>query len=156
VKVPAGVDTGTRLRLVGEGEHGRRGGPPGDLYVDILVREHETLRRRGEDVYSTVSLSFPQAVFGTTIEVDTLHGREPVEIAAGTVDGTELRLRGKGIQRLGGRGRGDHVVIATLSVPHPRDLSAEELESLRRFAELRGDDVKHDRGVLGRVRDLFG
>jgi molecular chaperone DnaJ len=155
VSVPAGVDLGTRLRRVGEGEHGQRGGPPGDLYVDILVREHSRFLRRGPDVLGKRAISFPEAVLGARLTVETLHGEEELEIPAGTRQGAQFRLRKKGIPRLDGRGQGDHVVEVEVEVPHPRDLDEERLELLQRWAELDGSEVR-DRRVLDRVRDLFG
>ena len=156
VKIPAGVDTGTRLRLTGEGEHGRRGGPAGDLYVDIFVEPHPQFEREGADTRSILDLSYSQAVLGTSVEAETLHGPERVEIPSGTPDGKEFRLAGKGIDRLDGRGRGDHFVRARVVIPRPRELSEEQEELLRRLAELEGKEVKGERGMIGRVRDLFG
>jgi len=156
VKIPAGVDTGTRLRLTSEGEHGRRGGPAGDLYVDIFVEPHAQFEREGAHTRSKLDLSYSQAVLGTSVEAATLHGLVPLEIPAGTPDGKEFKLAGKGIDRLDGRGRGDHFVRARVVVPQPRELSEEQLELLRRLAELEGNEVKGERGVIGRVRDLFG
>jgi len=156
VKIPAGVDTGTRLRLTSEGEHGRRGGPAGDLYVDIFVEPHAQFEREGAHTWSKLDLSYSQAVLGTSVEAATLHGLVPLEIPAGTPDGKEFKLAGKGIDRLDGRGRGDHFVRARVVVPQPRELSEEQLELLRRLAELEGNEVKGERGVIGRVRDLFG
>ncbi len=156
VKIPAGVDTGTRLRLSGEGEHGRRGGPTGDLYVDIAVEPHERFDRQGPHVVSEIQLSYPQAVLGTRVTAATLHGDEIVDVPAGTGDGTQFRLRGKGIEQLNGFGQGDHIVVARLRVPHPKELEDAELEALRDLAELAGDEVKEERRVLDRVRDLFG
>jgi len=156
VKIPAGVDTGTRLRLTSEGEHGRRGGPAGDLYVDIFVEPHAQFEREGAHTRSKLDLSYSQAVLGTSVEATTLHGLVPLEVPAGTPDGKEFKLAGKGIDRLDGRGRGDHFVRARVVVPQPRELSEEQLELLRRLAELEGNEVKGERGVIGRVRDLFG
>jgi molecular chaperone DnaJ len=156
VKIPAGVDTGTRLRLTSEGEHGRRGGPAGDLYVDIFVEPHAQFEREGAHTRSKLDLSYSQAVLGTSVEAATLHGLVPLEISAGTPDGKEFKLAGQGIDRLDGRGRGDHFVRARVVVPQPRELSEEQLELLRRLAELEGNEVKGERGVIGRVRDLFG
>ncbi|MCZ6508585.1 MAG: molecular chaperone DnaJ [Acidobacteria bacterium] len=155
ISVPAGVDTNTRLRRAGEGEHGRHGGAPGDLYVDIVVRPHERFERRGADVLGSVRITFPEAVLGADLQVDTLHGKADLEIPAGTTHGALFRLRRKGIARLDGRGRGDHVVQAEVEVPHPRDLDDERLELLQRWAELDGSNVR-ERRVLDRVRDLFG
>ena len=156
VKIPAGVDTGTRLRLTGEGEHGRRGGGRGDLYVDIDVAPHERFQRSGADVYSEVNVSFSQAVFGAEIDIGTLHGEVPFDLPSGTQSGEEFRLRGKGIERLDRRGRGDHLTRARVEVPHPKDLSEQEQDLLRQLAELGGRSVRGDRKVLDRVKDLFG
>jgi molecular chaperone DnaJ len=158
VKIPAGVDTGARLRLSGEGEHGRRGGPAGDLYVVLQVRPHKQFRRDGSTVLSRLSIGYPQAVLGTTVEVDTLHGKAPLDIPAGTAHGRDFRLRGQGIDRLDGSGRGDHVVNIQVEVPNPRDLSDEEVQLLRRLAELSGQTVKEEKeGFVDRVKkNLFG
>jgi len=156
VKIPAGVDTGARLRLSGEGEHGRRGGPAGDLYVVLQVRPHKHFRRDGSTVLSRVTVSYPQAVLGTSIEVDILHGKSTLDVPAGTQHGRDFRLRGQGIPRLDGAGKGDHVVSVEVEVPQPRDLSPEELQLLRRLAELGGHPVKEEKGVIERVKNLFG
>jgi len=155
VRIPPGVDRGARLRLVGEGEHGRFGGPRGDLYVVIDVEPHPELERDGIHTHAEIELTFPQAVLGTKLEVATLWGRETVDVPPGTQPGTEFRLRGQGMPKLGASGRGDHVLHAVLQVPKPQELSAEQVEVVRRLAELQGSAVKEDKGVLGRVRDLF-
>ncbi len=155
VKIPAGVDTGARLRLVGEGEHGRRGGPAGDLYVVVQVRPHAKYRRDGATVFSKLALSYPQMVLGTNVEVDTLHGKASLDVPAGTAHGKDFRLRAQGIERLDGSGKGDHVVTVEVAVPNPRNLSDEEQQLLRRLAELGGHSVKEERGVLDRVKNLF-
>jgi molecular chaperone DnaJ len=154
VKIPAGVDTGQRLRLSGEGEHGRRGGPAGDLYVVLQVKPHERFQREGSTVLSSVPISYPQAVLGANIEVETIHGQAPLEIPAGTAQGREFRLRGQGIPRLDGHGKGDHVAVIEVEIPQPRDLSEEEVELLRKLAELSGKPVKEE-GLLDRVKNLF-
>jgi molecular chaperone DnaJ len=156
VKIPAGVDTGARLRLSGEGEHGRFGGPPGDLYVVLAVRQHKRFRRDGATVYSRLALSFSQAVLGTNVEVETLRGKAPLEVPPGTAYGRDFRLRGQGIDRLDGGGRGDQVVTVEIEVPNPRDLGEEEVQLLRRLAELGGHPVRDDKTVLDRVKNLFG
>jgi molecular chaperone DnaJ len=155
LSVPAGVDTGTRLRRAGEGEHGRRGGPPGDLYVDVVVRGHEKFERHGPDVLGKMVVSFPEAVLGAHLVVETLHGEEQLEIPPGTEHGAFFRLKRKGIVRLDGRGQGDHVVQILIRVPHPRDLDEERLDLVQRWAELDGSAVR-ERRVLDKVRDLFG
>ncbi|HVT57645.1 MAG TPA: molecular chaperone DnaJ [Thermoanaerobaculia bacterium] len=156
VKIPAGVDTGARLRLVGEGEHGRRGGPPGDLYVVLSVKPHKRFRRDGSTVYTRLAISFAQAVLGTGVEVETLRGKMPLEVPPGTAYGRDFRLRGQGVDRLDGGGRGDQVVTVEIEVPNPRDLSEEEIQLLRRLAELRGQPVRDEKTVLDRVKNLFG
>ncbi len=156
VKIPAGVDTGARLRLTGEGEQGRRGGRRGDLYVILHVAEHPVFEREGADVWSELELTFPQAALGATVEVETLHGPVELEVPPGTQPGKEFRLRSKGMPRLGASGKGDHRVRVAIAVPDPKHLSEEQTELLRRLAELEGKPVRaHDRGVLDKVRDLF-
>ncbi len=159
VKIPAGVDTGARLRLSGEGEHGRNGGPAGDLYVVLRVEEHAKFRRDGFDVLGVLEVSYAQAVIGTTASVETLQGSTELEVPPGTPHGKIFRLRGKGIERLGRGGRGDHIVQLEIEVPHPRDLDEERIELLRRLAELEGRPVKGG-GVFEKVKkvkkEIFG
>ena len=154
VTIPAGVDHGSRLRLSGEGEHGRHGGPPGDLYVVISVEPHERFVREGTTVLSEETVGYPQAVLGATVEVDTLHGPASLEIPPGTPPGHEFRLRGKGIDKIGRGGRGDHVVRMNVDVPHPRSLSEEETELLRKLAELGAYPVREK--VFDKVKKMFG
>lgn len=159
VTIPAGVDSGLRLRMRGEGEHGRRGGPPGDLDVVVQVEPHQRFERHGADVHEEVKLSYSQLVLGTSIEIQTLHGTESLRIPAATRSGHEFRLRGQGIPHLGrsGRGdhgRGDHVVHVVLRVPRPKDLSEEQITLLRQLAELDGVEV-NERGVMDKVKHLF-
>ncbi|MDH3744038.1 MAG: molecular chaperone DnaJ [Acidobacteriota bacterium] len=156
VKIPPGVDTGVRLRLAGEGEHSRRGGPAGDLFVDLAVVPHDVFYREGAHVSTSLEVSYPQAVLGTTMTIRTLHGDQELDIPAGTRQGSQFRLKGMGIDRLGRGGRGDHIVVIELAVPHPRDLSEEALDKLREMAELQGDEIREDRGVFDKVRNLFG
>ena len=155
LKIPPGVDSGSRLRLGGQGEHGLRGGPTGDLFVDLIVAPHEEFERAGADTLAPLLLSYAQLVLGTTVEVATLHGPEEVTVPAGSKPGSQFRLRGKGIPRLGGAGRGDHIVVAQLNVPRLKELSEEQHELLQRLAEIEGTPVKGERGVLERVKDLF-
>jgi molecular chaperone DnaJ len=155
VKIPPGVDTGARLRLTGEGEHGRVGGPPGDLYVVLAVKPHKQFRRDGANVHSRLSIAYAQAVLGTTLEVDTLRGKASLDVPPGTAYGRDFRLRGEGIDRLDGSGRGDQMVTVTLEVPDPKTLSEEEVTLLRRLAELRGLPVREEKTVLDRVKNLF-
>ncbi|MCP3958105.1 MAG: molecular chaperone DnaJ [bacterium] len=154
VTIPPGVDSGIRLRLRGEGEHGRRGGPPGDLDVLIRVKPHERFERHGSDVHEQIELTYSQLVLGTSIKVETLHDEESIKVPAGTSPGHEFRLRGKGIKDLNSHHRGDHIVHVALRVPKPRDLDDEYLDLLRKLAELEGAEV-HE-GVLSKVKNLFG
>ena len=156
VTIPAGVDDGARLRLTGEGEEGLDGGPSGDLYVVLRVQPHEHFRRDGAHVLGVVEATYPQLVMGATIDVDTLHGPVPLEIPPGTEPGEEFRLAGQGVQRLDGRGKGDHLVLVRLALPSMSELGDEERDLLRRLAEVQGKPVRERRGVKDRVRDLFG
>ncbi|MDY7096299.1 MAG: molecular chaperone DnaJ [Acidobacteriota bacterium] len=150
VKIPAGVDTGARLRLAGEGEHGRKGGPPGDLYVVVRVKPHEIFQREDSNVLGPLKLSYPQAVLGATVEIPTLHGTEEVDVPPGTPHGKIFRLKNKGIPRLGGHGKGDHVAEAIIEVPDPKSLEEEQVELLRKMAELEGRAVRE--GFFDKVK----
>jgi molecular chaperone DnaJ len=131
IKIPAGVESGSRLRLRGEGETGQFGGPPGDLYVFIHVQPHEFFERRGNDIYCRVPISFVQAALGATLEVPTLNGTESLKIPKGTQHGKSFRLKGKGIAHLRGFGRGDQFVEAQVVVP--TNLTRKQEELLREF-----------------------
>ena len=113
-------------------------------------------RRDGTTVSSRQSISYPQAVLGTTVEVDTLHGNVDPRRAGGDPHGRDFRVRGQGIPRLDGSGKGDHVVTVEVEVPSPRNLSDEEVQLLRRLAEIAGHPVKEERTVVDRVKNLFG
>jgi molecular chaperone DnaJ len=117
VRIPPGVDTGSRLRLAGEGEAGVRGGPPGDLYITIHVRPHKIFERRDGDIVATVPISFTQAILGTEIEVPTLDGKARLKIPPGTQTDTVFRLRGRGMPHLNGMGRGDELVRVVVQIP---------------------------------------
>ena len=139
LKIPPGVDNGTRLRSSGNGEAGIRGGAPGDLYVVLHVREHEVFERDGDDLLCEVPVSFVQAALGSELKVPTLQGQCTIKIPAGTQSGTMFRLRGKGIKNVQGYGYGDlHVKV---SVEVPTRLNAEQTAKLKEFGELCGDDV---------------
>jgi len=155
VKVPPGVEDGTRLRMAGEGEAGARGGPAGDLYIRTRVRPHPEFRREGADVLSEARIGLAQAALGTELKVATLDGDESVRVPAGTQDGQKFRLRGKGIPHLRNtKRRGDHIL--TVRVEVPRDLTQEEKQLLIKYAELRGEKVDGGgEGFLNRVRNAF-
>jgi molecular chaperone DnaJ len=154
VRIPGGVDEGARLRLAGEGEHGSRGGPPGDLFVVIHVEEHEVFQRQGSDVVSELVVSWPRAVLGAELDVETIHGTAKLKVPPGTRQGDVLTLRGKGVRRLEG-GSGDHHVAVTVDVPRPRDLDADEIKLVEALAEKLGDGSRQERTVFERVKDLF-
>jgi molecular chaperone DnaJ len=139
VKVPAGVDTGSRLKLRGEGEAGQGGGPTGDLYVAIEVADHPFFQRDGVDIVCEAPISFVHAALGTEIDVPTLDGKAKVKVAAGTQSGHVFRLRGRGIPHLGGYGTGDQLVRVVVETP--RKLSARQRELLEEFARVSGEDV---------------
>ena len=139
LKIPAGVDTGARLRLQGEGEGGLRGGPPGDLYVFIDVEKDEFFERRGSDIYCDVEISFTQATLGAKIEVPGLESPQKLTIPKGTQTGEVFRLDGMGVPFLRGFGRGDQYV--RVAIQTPTKLTEEEEDLLRQFAELREEDV---------------
>ena len=134
LRIPAGVDTGSRLRSFGNGEAGLRGGPSGDLYVFLHVRPHEIFQRDGEDLLCEVPISFVQAALGADIEVPTLDGKASIKVPAGTQPGTMFRLKGKGVKNLQGHGHGDlHV---RMNVEVPTHLSPQQRAKLQEFAEL--------------------
>jgi molecular chaperone DnaJ len=154
VEVPAGVDDGSTLRLTGRGAAGPRGGPPGDLYLHLRVRPNPTLAREGYDLRTTLAVSMAQAALGATFEVETLEGPEEIVVPPGTPNGTEVRLRGRGVPHLQRRGRGDLVV--TISVETPTNLTASQEELLRRFAAERGEEVAPpEAGLFSRLRSAF-
>jgi len=154
VDIPAGVNTGSTLRLSGFGAVGPRGGPKGDLYVHLRVRPHERFQREGSDLHHELHLSVGQAALGAHLSFDTLDGAEDLVIPRGTQTGKMFRLRGHGVPHVRGRGRGDlllHVFVDT-----PVELDDEEERLLRRLAELRGEDVAPaDSGFLSRIRSAF-
>jgi molecular chaperone DnaJ len=134
VKIPAGVDSGSRLRLRGEGEQGENGGPNGDLYVFIYVEEHEFFKRSEDDIYCRIPISFVQAALGANLEVPTLTGTEKLKIPRGTPSGKVFRLRGKGIPHLRGYGSGDQIIETVVTVP--TNLSRKQEDLLKEFARL--------------------
>lgn len=138
VKIPAGVDSGTRLRLRGEGGSGYRGGVAGDLYVRIEVEPHEFYERDGDNLYGRVPVSFVQAILGDEVEIPTLDGTKALKIEAGTQPGQVIRFAGEGVPRLRGYGRGD--LFIEVEVKIPKKLSSKQQELLREFAEADKED----------------
>lgn len=155
VKIPAGVDNGSRLRVTHEGEMGTRGGPPGDLYVYIFVKAHKIFTREGSEVICEVPISFVQATLGAEIEVPTLDGKVKMKITEGTQSGTVLRLKDKGIPHLRGNGRGDqHVRVKVLT---PQKLNDKQRELLQEFAKASGEQVAGDqKNLFSKVKDALG
>lgn len=155
IKIPPGVEDGTRLRVTGEGDAGVHGGSPGDLYVVLKVREHPCFERHGTDLYSTIPISISQAVLGAEIKVATLRGDAPLRIPEGTQSGSVFRLRGLGLASLDGQGKGD--LYVTIHVVVPTRLSREQ----RRLFETLGASVRVEnkplqKKVSGKTRDIFG
>jgi len=162
VKIPAGIAAGQRLRLSAEGEAGARGGPPGDLYVVIFVREHEFFQRDGNNLHCTVPLAFTTLALGSEIKLPGIDGDETLKIPESTQTGTTFRLRGKGMPDVSGRGRGD--LLVTVQAITPKKLSKEQKKLLEQLAAtLPEQKVKpqeredeDDRGIFGKVKDIFG
>ncbi len=155
VKVPPGVDSGTRLKLGGEGEPGENGGPNGDLYVTLHVKEHPIFSREDTEVLCEVPISFTQAALGATLDVPTLDGKEKLKIPPGTQTGKVFRLKGKGIPALNGYGRGDQHVRVVLETPS--NLTREQRDLLERFAALSGEKTNpQSQNFFSKVKELFG
>lgn len=157
VAVPQGVDDGSRLRLSGEGNTGRAGGPPGDLYVILSVAAHDVFRREGNDVILPWAIPFTLAALGGSTSVPTLHGDISVDLGAGTPVGHVVTLKGKGIPRVDGRGRGDQHVVLTIRVP--KKLNAAQRDALKKLSGvLEGEGSspsKEEDGFFDRLRSLL-
>jgi len=156
VRIPPGVDNGSRLKLRGEGEAGYGGGTPGDLYVIIHVKEHSLFVRQENHIVIEVPISFPQAALGCEIEVPTLEGKVNLKIPSGTQSGKVLRLKGKGIIDLHGYGRGDQLIRVVVETP--RSLTSRQRELLEEFAKLDGKAVNHplSKGFVDQIKKMFG
>jgi molecular chaperone DnaJ len=149
VDIPAGVDGGDRIRLAGRGEAGNAGGPPGDLYVEIRVREHETFTRHGSDLHAMVKIDISEAALGTDIDIPTLNGEEKLRIPAGSQPGELFKLRGKGMPRVHSRSVGD--LYLTLEVQVPRKLNAEQKRLLKEYQRIE-TLKKEEPGIVERLR----
>lgn len=141
ITIPAGVETGSRLRLTGQGPAGYRGTPAGDLYVNINVAPHERFERHGDDLVSVEEISFLSAIFGTTVNVETLDNTETLHIPPGTKSGEVFRLRHHGMGRLRGRGRGDILIYVTVLIPSVKDLTDDQKDLLKKYAASTGEDI---------------
>jgi len=154
ITVPAGVDDGVQLpRIFGKGEAGRRGGGVGDLYVVIRVAPHDRFHRRGDDLLTTLVVPMTQASLGAGVDIETFDGPATVTIPPGTQPGRVVRLKGKGVPRLGRSGRGD--LLVEIGVEVPTHLSDEESKLLRRLAAIRGEHVEEEHGLFGKIRSAL-
>lgn len=154
VTVPAGVEDGNQMRLNGQGEAGKNGGPYGDLYVVFRVKASKEFERNGSEIYYELPINFVQATLGDEVEVPTVHGKVKLKIPAGTQTGTNFRLRGKGAPKLRGTGTGDqHVKVKLVT---PKNLSKEQTDLLRQFAQTSGMEVEEQDGsIFDKVKDAF-
>ena len=153
VEVPAGIRDGQTLRMDGEGAPGDRGARDGDLLIDIVIEGSERYDRDGADLYVTEPISFPQAVFGDTIELETLGGGVELDVPAGTQSGEQFRLRNEGMPKLRGRGTGD--LYVEVQVVTPESLNEQQRDALEQFAEAGGEDIDVDEGFLNRIGSMF-
>jgi molecular chaperone DnaJ len=156
VRIPPGVDEGAQLRLTGEGEGGLAGGPPGDLYVVLHIRPHEFFTRHGNDLECALPLTFAQAALGAEVDVPSLGGVSQLKVPGGAQNGDQLRLRGKGMPALHGRGRGDIVYGVVVEVP--RKLTARQKELLEEFQRASASEEQGPLvgGFLESIKKLFG
>jgi molecular chaperone DnaJ len=160
-KIPAGIATGQRLRLYGEGEHGTAGGPPGDLYVVVHVQDHDVFHREEDDLYCHLTVSFPMLAMGGTMTVPTMMGDEQIKIPAGTQVGARFKLRGKGMPNVNGRGQGDLFAIARVAIP--KRLTKEQKHLLEELAKTMpaetletSESDQGDKPFFEKVKDIFG
>ncbi len=154
VKVPAGVEEGTRIRYGGEGDAGRAGGPSGDLYVVLSIRPHDFFERSGYDLHCVIPISFPQAALGAEIEIPAIDGPVTLKIPEGTQSGKELRIRGRGVPHLNDKGRGDLVVQVIVQIP--RKLNRAQRDLVAKLAETMSVENKPTSpSLLDKMKDLF-
>jgi len=155
VKVPPGVDNGTQIRLANEGDMGMRGGPPGNLYVFIHVKEHAFFQRRGDDIILELVINVAQAALGDEISIPTINGEEKLRIEAGTQSGHVIRLRGRGAPRLRRAGRGQQIVVVQVAVP--QKLSAEQKSLFKQLGRTLGKAIipeTKEKGLFDHLKDL--
>jgi len=154
VKVPPGVEEGTRIRYAGEGDAGRAGGAKGDLYVVLSIRPHDFFERHGHDLHCIIPISFPQAALGAEFEIPGIDGPVNVKIPAGTQSGRELRIRGRGVPHLNEKGHGDLIVKVLVQIP--RKLSRAQRELVTKLSEsLTVDNKPASPGLMEKMKDLF-
>lgn len=153
IKVPPGVEDGMRLKLSNEGESGNYGGPPGDLYVVITVKEHPVFTRDRDDIYCEIPIGLAQASLGTMIDVPTLVGKTELKIPAGTQSGAAFRLKGKGVASIRGYGIGDQIVKINVQIPDK--LNAKQRELLEEYARISNEEIISDKGFLKKVKEAM-
>jgi molecular chaperone DnaJ len=154
VNIPAGVDNGTRLRLSNEGQPGGNGGPHGDLYVVIVVKEHPIFARENEELHCTIPINLAQAALGTEIDLLTFDGLQKVKVPDGTQSGARIRLRGLGVPKLQGSGRGD--LFAEIDVRVPTKLTREQKKLFEQLREtLPAENEPHEKSIIDKVKDYF-
>lgn len=150
INIPTGVETGTKLRVSGEGDDGIRGAPSGDLYVTIKVLKHDLFRREGQDLFYDLPISYVQACLGDSVDVPTIDGEASLNIPAGTQSGSTFKLRGEGIKSLNWSGKGNLYVKVQVVVP--KKLSAKQKEVLKEFADVSGEEISHvKKGLLDKI-----
>ena len=155
VKIPGGVDNGTQVRLGSEGQPGLNGGPQGDLYIAINVREHRYFKRRDDEIMLDLDINVAQAALGAEVEVPTVDGATLLSIPPGVQTGKVLRMRGKGVPHLRGGGRGDQLVVVDVAIP--RKLNAEQRKLFEQLAETMGNEAQpKEHGLLDKLREVLG
>jgi molecular chaperone DnaJ len=155
VTVPAGVEDGTQIRHNGQGQPGLNGGPAGDLYIVLDVKEHSFFEREGKDLYCVIPVSFPQASLGAEIKIPTLEGEQVLKVPEGTQSGTSLRVKGKGVPVLRGHGKGD--LIVEIRVQTPSKLNKRQRELIQELGTLTSIENKPQRkSLFTKVKDIFG
>jgi molecular chaperone DnaJ len=151
VEVPAGIRDGQTLRMEREGAPGENGGPKGDLLIEVSVESHDDFERDGDDLFYQYPISFPQAVFGDTVEIETFGGTVEMDVPEGTQSGERFRLKNKGMPRLRGRGHGD--LYVQVQVVTPSELNGEQKEALKEFAEAGGEEVEVKEGFFEKIKN---
>ncbi len=154
VKVPAGIEDGTRIRYQGEGESGKLGGPAGDLYIVLSVKEHKFFQRDGDDLHCVIPVSFPQAALGDELEIETLEGPAVLKVPEGTQSGKTFRIKSKGVPHLNSHGKGD--LIVEVRVQTPNKLTKQQKDLLKQFGDtMKVDNAPHATGIMDRVKEMF-
>jgi molecular chaperone DnaJ len=154
VKVPAGVEDGTRIRYQGEGESGKLGGPSGDLYVVLSVKAHKFFQRDGDDLHCVVPVSFPQAALGDELEIETLEGAAVLKVPEGTQSGRSFRMKGKGVPHLNSNGKGD--LIVEVRIQTPAKLTKQQRDLLKQLADtMKTDNAPHTNSFMDRMKEMF-